>query len=68
MHAFIQAQHAAEMVGLAVYGRAVLGRAVEDEPEVVSLRLSVTHQASGLSVIEWELIDRNGQAIGGGGM
>jgi len=68
MHDFMQAQHAAEMVGLAVYGRAVLGRAVEDEPEVVSLRLSVTHQASGLSVIEWELVDRQGMALGGGGL
>lgn len=68
MHAFMQAQHAAEMVGLAVYGRAVLGRAVEDEPEVVSLRLSVTHQGPGLSVIEWELIDRHGMAVGGGGL
>lgn len=68
MQHFLEAQHAAEMVGLAVYGRAVLGRAVEDEPEVVSLRLSVTHQASGLSVIEWELVDRQGMALGGGGL
>jgi len=68
MHSFIQAQHAAEMVGLAVYGRAVLGRAVEDEPEVVSLRLCVTHQASGLSVIEWEFVGRDGLALGGGGL
>lgn len=65
MHSFIEAQHAAECVGLAVYARAVLGRAVEDEPGVVSLRLSVTHQSAGLSVIECEVIDSGGNAVGG---
>ena len=65
MHTFIEAQHAAELVGLAVYARAVLGRAVEDEPEVVSLRFSVTHQSAGLSVIFCELLDVRGTALGG---
>lgn len=65
MHAFIEAQHAAELVGLAVYARAVLSRAVDDEPGVVSLRLSVTHQSVGMSVIECELINRDDMALGG---
>lgn len=65
MHSLVEAAHAAEFVGLAVYARAVLGRAVSDEPEVVSLRLSCTHQSSGLSVIECELVDRAGNAVGG---
>lgn len=63
---FITAQHAAQLVGMAAYGRAFLGQAHEDESEVVSLRLTVTHQTSGLAVVEWELIERNGMAIGGG--
>lgn len=48
--------------------RAWLGHCHEDEPEVVSLRVQCTHQSSGLSVIEWELVEAGGQAIGGGGL
>ena len=66
MDAFITAQHAAHLVGMAVYMRGFLGQAVEDEPEVVSLRVSCTHQTSGLSVVEWELVNAQGFAIGGG--
>ena len=65
MHTYMEAQHAAELVGLAVYARAVLGRAVEDEPGVVSLRIAVTHQSAGLSVIECEVLDGRGNALGG---
>lgn len=66
MDNFIAAQHAAQLVGMAAYARAFLGQAVEDEPEVVSLRITCTHQARGLSVIEWELVQVDGMAIGGG--
>ena len=66
MDNFIIAQYSAQLVGMAAYMRAFLGQAVEDEPEVVSLRVACTHQASGLSVIEWELIGVHGHAIGGG--
>ena len=57
--------HAAEMAGLAVYLRAVFARAVAGEPEVVCLRVAVTLDTPGLSVIEFELIERSGHAIAG---
>lgn len=65
MDAFVTAKHAAEMVGLAVYARAVLGTAMDDESGVVSLRVEVTYQTAGLSVIECELIGPGGMAVGG---
>lgn len=65
MDAFVTAQHAAEMVGLAVYARAVLGRSMADEPGVVSLRIECTHTDPGLSVIECELIGPAGMAVAG---
>lgn len=65
---FEQAAHAAELVGLAVYARAVLARAVEHEPAVVALRLSCTVDAPGLQVIEAEFVDVAGQAHGGFGL
>lgn len=65
---FEQAAHAAELVGLAVYARAVLARAIEHEPAVVSLRLSCTLESSGLQVIEAEFVDSTGQAHGGFGL
>lgn len=68
MESFIEAQYAAEIVGMAAFARAVLGRAVDDEPEVVSLRLAVTHQSAGLALIEWEFIGRSGLALGAGGL
>lgn len=60
-----QAMHHAELAGLAVYCRAVLARMSVDEPEVVSLRLACTFESPGLSVIEVEMIQRGGMAIGG---
>ena len=48
--------------------RAWLGQCHEEEPEVICLRVQCTHQASGLSVIEWELVEAGGQAVGGGGL
>lgn len=66
MDGFIQAQHAAQLVGMAAYMRAFLGQANEDESEVVSLRVACTHSSAGLAVIEWELIAASGHAIGGG--
>lgn len=68
MQSFIEAQYAAEMVGMAAFARAVLCRAVDDEPDVVSLRLAVTHQSTGQAVVEWEFIGRSGLALGGGGL
>ena len=65
MHSLSEAMHAAELAGLAVYCRAALARASADEPEVVSLRLSCSFESPGLSVIEVELIERNGAAIAG---
>jgi hypothetical protein len=64
-HSLEESFHAAELVGLAVYCRAVAARAVSAEPEVVSLRLEVTFESPGLSVIEVELIAKGGFAIGG---
>lgn len=65
MHSLAEAMHGAELAGLAVYVRAVLARAAVDEPEVVSIRLACTFETPGVSVIEVELIERNGIAIGG---
>jgi len=65
---FEQAAHAAELVGLAVYARAVLARAMEHEPEVVSVRLAVTLDTPGLLVVEGEFIDVSGMARGGFGL
>ena len=59
---------AARAVAVADALRGWLGQFQEDEPEVLSLRVSCTHQSSGLSVIEWELVEAGGQAIGGGGL
>ncbi len=68
MQPFIEAMHAAELAGLAVYGRAVLGRAVADHAGVISLRMEVTHSSEGLAVVEWELIDAADRAVAGGGL
>lgn len=65
MDQLIHAMHAAELAGLAVYCRAVLARSSVDEPEVVSLRIACTFESPGLSVIDVELIERNGVAVGG---
>lgn len=64
-HTFIEAQHAAELVGLAVYARACLARAAAEEPDVVSLAFTVTFESPGLSVIECELRQASGLAVGG---
>jgi hypothetical protein len=65
MHSLQDAMHAAELAGLAVYCRAALARAASEEPEVVSLRLACTFESAGVSVIEVELVERNGIAVGG---
>lgn len=66
MDAFTSGLYAARSASVADALRALLGMHVEDEPEVVSLRVECTHQTSGLSVVEWELIGPAGMAIGGG--
>lgn len=63
-----EAMHAAELASLAMACRAVLGRASGAEPEVVSLRIACTLESAGLSVIEVELIERGGMAVGGFGL
>lgn len=60
-----QALHAAELAGLAAYSRAVLGHAMEEGDDVVSLRFTVTHQAGERATVQAELINRAGQAVGG---
>jgi hypothetical protein len=59
--------HVAELAGLAVYARAVLSRAISDEPEVVSLRLFATangHHAD----LDVEVIGAQGVALRGFGL
>lgn len=68
MDAYTAGLHAARQAAVADSVRALLGMHVEDEPECVSLSIRCTHQDRGLSVIEWELIERNGMAIGGGAL
>lgn len=66
---FVEASHAAEFAVLAMALRAVHARAVSDEPEVLSLRLTVTPDAlPGLAVIELEFVNRAGMAVGGMGL
>lgn len=65
MHSLSEAMHAGELAGLAAYARAVLGHAAEDEPEVVSLRLSVNLAPGGQASIDCELIGKTGHAVGG---
>lgn len=60
--------HASELASLAAFLRAVFGRAREDVGDVVSMALTVTHDADGLSVIEAELRDRAGHVLGGFGL
>lgn len=62
---FQQSLHAAELAGLACFARAVLGHAMEDGDDVVALRFTVTHSADERAVIEAELINRGGLAVGG---
>jgi hypothetical protein len=59
------AMHAADLAALASACRAVLGRSREDVDDVVSLALTVTHDAPGMAVIEVELRDAAGHAVGG---
>lgn len=63
---FIEAAHAAEFALAGMALRAIHARAVSDEPEVLSLRLTVTPDAlPGLAVIELEFVNRQGEAVGG---
>lgn len=66
MDNFVAAQYAARLVAMGDAARCFLGQCAEDEPEVVSLRVTVTYQSGGLSVVEWELIQAQGMAVGGG--
>lgn len=68
MDAFTAGLHAARTCAVADSLRALLGMHVEDEPEVVSIRVQCTHQTTGLSVVEWELISAHGMSIGGGSL
>lgn len=61
----VDAAHVAELVGLAAYCRAVLGRAREHAPSIETLRLVCTHQSEGLAVIECELVDAQDMAHAG---
>jgi hypothetical protein len=65
MHALDLAMQAQVLSGLGVYSRAALAQAAGDEPGVVSLRLTCTFESPGVSVIEVELCDRQGNALGG---
>ena len=65
MESMADAARMAEFVGAAVYMRAILARASADEPEVFSVRFACTFDSPGYSVIEVELVERNGMAIGG---
>lgn len=66
---FIAAVEAAEMAGLGVYARAVLGTARESDPTIVSLRLSAS-AAGGTpaAAIDCELLNERGEAVGGFGL
>jgi len=64
-HDFVSAVEAAEMAGLGVYARAVLGTARDGDAEVLSLRLACTYSDAGVSVIECEFVDASGNAVGG---
>lgn len=68
MDSFTTALHAARSAAVADSLRALLGMAVEDEPDVVSIRVQATHQSAGLSVVEWELVGASGHSIGGGAL
>ena len=57
------AVYAAELAGLGAYARAVLVRANDDEPTVVSLRVSVA--LAGGSVVNIEFCELSGFAVGG---
>lgn len=59
---------AAELAGLGVYARAALATAHEGDTAVVSLRLTVTLQAQGLTVVEGEWCDAGGDVLGGFGL
>lgn len=63
---FVQAVHAAQVAVAGMAVRALLSAGREHDPEVHSLRLSVTPDAiPGLDCIEVELVNRNGQPVGG---
>jgi len=62
---FVQSTYAAELVGAVVYLRALLQRAREHDPEVVSLR--VTCQAGDAWAVDvaGEYVNGEGAAVGG---
>jgi len=65
---FQQALHASELASLAAFMRAVLGHAIEEGDNVVSLRVTCTHtpgDPGGRAVVEAEVIDRSGAAVAG---
>ena len=68
MDHFIDAIHAAELAVFAMSARAILDRAIAEQPDVVSLRVAITHSGSRQPEIEWELINSSGLAVGGGGL
>ena len=64
-----QAQHAARAVALADALRAFLSHCIEDDPEVVSLRVTATfNPGAAMSDIDFEFIGVTGMAIGGGSL
>jgi hypothetical protein len=65
---FVTAMVAAEWAGLGVYARSVLGTTREDDPSVVSLRLTCTHDRDGCAVIECEFLNESGMAVAGFGL
>jgi hypothetical protein len=64
-HTFVEAQHAAELALASMAMRALLARETADAPEVASIHFAVTVESPGLSVIEVEVRDRAGHALGG---
>ena len=67
-HNLDEQMHAAELAGLACYARAVLARAMENEPHVLSLRFTVEADPGSVAPITAEVLDATGLALGGFGL
>lgn len=63
-----QAMHAADLARLRAGALAVLSHEVANDPDIVSLAVTITHETDGLMVIEAEYRDRAGHAVGGFGL
>lgn len=63
-----QAMHAADLARLRAGALAVLAYEAGNDPEIVALAVTVTHESDGLMVIEAEYRNRDGHAVGGFGL